>query len=111
LNIESLLSVNSSGSRILVDLKVLLEVPVCPRLQMMLSTRVVTVCSASWTLSVWAALASAVWRKAVSCSISACWVVTISAVDVSVDGVSLVCKDWLTVLYRAMVSVSWFVIG
>jgi hypothetical protein len=75
----------------------------------MLSSKVAAVCSAGGALAlpVRAALASASCRRAVSRSISACWFVTISAVEVSVVGVSAVqeFEDWLAVPRGAMVLV------
>jgi hypothetical protein len=82
------LSVRIEGLEIFANL-VRLGPPKDPIECIMLSSKVATICLASGVLAlpVRAALASASCRRAVSRSISACWFVTISAVEVSVVGV------------------------
>jgi hypothetical protein len=89
LKVGSFLSVKIGGLGIFPNL-VELGLPKDPIERTMLSRRVAAVCSAGGAL-VWlvrAALASAACRRAVSCSISACWFAAISTV--SVVGVSTV---------------------
>jgi hypothetical protein len=104
----SFLLVRIGGSRIFANL-VELKLSRDPIERTMLSSSVATICLSSrvLALSARAALASAAYSRSVSCLISACWFVTILAVEVSVVSVSTVreFKGWLVVPCGAIVLV------